>query len=233
MPDLFSPEAWCLRWNENKTGWHSPLVHHHLKQFWEIFCPPDCADKYVFVPLCGKSLDLQWMYYNQGCTVVGCDISETALTSFVREHPVLNMRRSEVLFKGGQQVTMFHTEDRRLRLYLCDLFIMHQSPESPFKMIWDRGSLVAMEPSSRRKYVDYLSELAAADVRWLLETIDYPEGVHNGPPCRIAKEEFQSLFGANFHCSLLCRTDYKKRLFENAEYCFTYFCLLTRKHPAS
>ncbi|KAA3671900.1 thiopurine S-methyltransferase, partial [Paragonimus westermani] len=215
-----------------------------LKQFWDTFCPPDSPNKYVFVPLCGKSLDLQWMYLNEGCSVVGCDLSETALESFVRENSILGMRRSSVQFKNGQRVVMFHTEDRKLRLYLCDLFLMDQSPETHFKFIWDRGSLVAMAPALHRKYVDYISTLSAADVRWLLETIDYPEGIHDGPPCRISKEEFRELFCkfhiislippgyANFNSTLLCQTDFRKRLFQNVEYCFTYINLLTRKPKA-
>ncbi|KAF5399106.1 Thiopurine S-methyltransferase, partial [Paragonimus heterotremus] len=203
-----------------------------LKQFWDTFCPPDSPNKYVFVPLCGKSLDLQWMYLNEGCSVVGCDLSETALESFVREHSILGMRRSSVQFKNGQLVVMFHTEDRKLRLYLCDLFLMDQSPETPFKFIWDRGSLVAMAPALHRKYVDYISALSSTDVRWLLETIDYPEGIHDGPPCRIPKEEFRELFDANFNSVLLCQTDFQKRLFQDAQYCFTYINLLTRKTKA-
>ncbi|KAF6773483.1 hypothetical protein AHF37_07110, partial [Paragonimus kellicotti] len=232
-------------------------IFSQLKQFWDIFCPPDSPNKYVFVPLCGKSLDLQWMYLNEGCTVVGCDLSETALESFVREHSILGMRRSNVQFKNGQLVVMFHTEDRKLRLYLCDLFLMDQSPETQFNFIWDRGSLVAMAPALHRKspetqfnfiwdrgslvamapalhrkYVDYINTLSSADVRWLLETIDYPEGIYDGPPCRIPKEEFRELFDANFNSTLLCRTDFQKRLFQNAEYCFTYINLLTRKPKA-
>ncbi|TGZ52167.1 hypothetical protein CRM22_010677 [Opisthorchis felineus] len=229
MEDTFSADAWCRRWDSNTVGWHSPVVHRHLQQFWDKFCPESTLEKLVFVPLCGKSLDLAWMYFQKSCTVVGCELSETALKAFVAEHPDLRMLRSTIQFRDGRHISLFHTPDRRIRLYLCNLFDMDQSSEPPFKFIWDRGSLVAMAPSQRSKYVNYVSKLAAPDVRWLLETVDYPEGVYGGPPCRMTDEEYDALFGSGFTSELLAVDDMKIRPFENAAYCYVRITLLVKK----
>ena len=41
----------------------------------------------VFVPLCGKSLDMVWLS-DQGLSVVGCDISELAAQQFYTENSI-------------------------------------------------------------------------------------------------------------------------------------------------
>ncbi|KER19765.1 hypothetical protein T265_11545 [Opisthorchis viverrini] len=169
------------------------------------------------------------MYSQKSCTVVGCELSETALKAFVTEHPDLRMLRSTVQFRDGRQITLFHTPDRRIRLYLCNLFDMDKSSEPPFKFIWDRGSLVAMAPSQRPNYVNHMSKLAASDVRWLLETIDYPEGIYGGPPCRITDGEYDALFGSGFISELLAVDDLKNSLFANAAYCYVRITLLVKK----
>ncbi|CAH8614770.1 unnamed protein product [Dicrocoelium dendriticum] len=178
-------------------------LRRQLVQYWDKFYTGNPSEKLIFVPLCGKSIDLRWLYCEKGFSIVGCDLSETALLAFVTEYPDLAMKRTEIPFKNGERISMFHTPDKRLRLYLCDLFIMDQSPEGPFKYIWDRGSLVAVDPSLQKKYVEFVSTLITPDARWLLETVNYPEGIHDGPPCRIPDEEYATLFGKGYNSRLL------------------------------
>ncbi|CAH8442641.1 unnamed protein product [Dicrocoelium dendriticum] len=227
MKKKFTADAWRMRWAKNDIAWHNQHPHRQLVQYWDKFYTGNPSEKLIFVPLCGKSIDLRWLYCEKGFSVVGCDLSETALLAFVTEHPDLAMQRTEVLFKNGERISMFHTPDKRLRLYLCDLFIMDQSQEGPFKYIWDRGSLVAVDQSLQKRYVDFVSTLITPDARWLLETLNYPEGIHDGPPCRIPDEECTTLFGHGYSFELL-HAEYARRLFPNATYCYIHIILLTR-----
>ncbi|KAA0190340.1 Thiopurine S-methyltransferase [Fasciolopsis buskii] len=171
------------------------LLYRRLVKYWDEFCPPDFRFHRVFVPLCGKSVDLGWMSTSKKCTVVGCDLAEVAVIEFVREHADLSFRKSTVKFPNGEDVVMYHTLDNNLRIYVCDLFSMESAPEDPFNLIWDRGSFVAISPSLRTRYVALMSKLSTPDVRWLQETLNYPPGLHRGPPCSISSDEFSALYG--------------------------------------
>ncbi|VDP92224.1 unnamed protein product [Echinostoma caproni] len=164
-------------------------------KYWDDFCPPDLAIRRMFVPLCGKSLDLRWMYKSKGCTVVGCDLAESAIIAFSKEHPDLELKKTATALANGEVVTVYQTADQRLRLYVCDLFVMDLVNEAPFNLIWDRGSFIAIAPSLRTKYIDLLCKLSTPDVRWLQESLNYPPELHRGPPCTVSPEEFDALFG--------------------------------------
>ena len=71
------PEFWLGRWQTGRTGFHQseaePLL---LENF-----PKAGAHGKVFVPLCGKSLDMVWLA-RQGYEVVGVELSPLACEGF-------------------------------------------------------------------------------------------------------------------------------------------------------
>ncbi len=67
---------------------------------------PDSTFKRVYVPLCGKSLDLHWLY-QQGLEVVGGDISPEAGTMFCDEFPDLQMEKKTVSLANGENVSLY------------------------------------------------------------------------------------------------------------------------------
>ena len=58
-------------------------INNHLISFWQqLNVVPDCS---VFVPLCGKSLDLLWLH-QQGHVVLRIESSELAVNDFFVEN---------------------------------------------------------------------------------------------------------------------------------------------------
>lgn len=53
MPDM-KLDDWGNRWVDKRTGWHKSVTNEQLIKYF-----PSGA-KRVFVPLCGKSVDLLW-----------------------------------------------------------------------------------------------------------------------------------------------------------------------------
>mgnify|MGYP003730283977 CR=1 FL=1 len=47
-------DDWGKRWEDKKTGWHKTAVNERLVKYFKK------EAKRVFVPLCGKSVDLMW-----------------------------------------------------------------------------------------------------------------------------------------------------------------------------
>ncbi|XP_052240798.1 thiopurine S-methyltransferase-like isoform X1 [Dreissena polymorpha] len=75
--------------------------------------------KSVFAPLCGKSLDLIWMY-NRGHTVVGAEIAEQAVQELFSEKK-LDVHVQHVEGVGPLYKSTDGT-DGRLQVYVGDLF---------------------------------------------------------------------------------------------------------------
>ena len=75
-------DFWHDRWRNDEIGFHQRKFNRHLVKHWPTFgSQPEAR---VFVPLCGKSLDLIWLA-ERGHAVVGCEISEIAVASFFGE----------------------------------------------------------------------------------------------------------------------------------------------------
>ena len=64
-------EFWIESWNQNKIGFHQREFNNHLINFWQQL--NISTDSLVFVPLCGKSLDLIWLK-QQGHSVHGIEL---------------------------------------------------------------------------------------------------------------------------------------------------------------
>ena len=51
---------WHERWERAEIGFHQQEINTHLQQFWSHL--ELCPGQRVFVPLCGKSLDVMWLH---------------------------------------------------------------------------------------------------------------------------------------------------------------------------
>ena len=102
---------WHNRWQTNQTGWHerdiNPLLITH---FPSLHIPQGSR---VFVPLCGKSLDLGWLLV-QGYAVVGAELSDLAVTQLFAE---LGMR-AQISDLGKHR----HFHGEKIDIFVGDLF---------------------------------------------------------------------------------------------------------------
>ena len=63
-------EFWHERWREQRIGFHLEKVNPTLLRHWPVLNP--APGSRVFVPLCGKTLDIGWLL-DQGHKVCGID----------------------------------------------------------------------------------------------------------------------------------------------------------------
>ncbi|VDN12504.1 unnamed protein product [Dibothriocephalus latus] len=80
-----------------------------LIEYWDKLHPTDNFT-HIYVPLCGKTVDMRWLY-QKGVIVVGSDFVEEAAIEFVKEHPQLAMSRTEVTLKNGEQTVVYENCD--------------------------------------------------------------------------------------------------------------------------
>lgn len=139
----------------------------------------------MFVPLCGKSLDLAWLH-SQGLKVTGIELSRLAVDAFIEE----NQLNGEWTISAGMPCYL----DRNYRLYGGDFFMLTRSGLGNVLAAYDRGSLVALPPALRKRYAAHLAELMPTGSRTLLISYDYDQNETYGPPFSVPLAVISRLF---------------------------------------
>ena len=178
---------WLKFWENNETNWHGDNVTQELIEYFELF-ELEPRDK-VFVPLCGKSLDMLYIM-NQGFSVIGVEISEIGVRQFFNENN-LTYKITKV-----DDFDLYSTEN--LEIYCGDFFALTSKHLNKVKSVFDRKSLIALEPEVRQKYVKHLNDIISLGARILLVTLQYPQYQMSGPPFSVDKSEVESLFSMAF-----------------------------------
>lgn len=186
-------EFWLDRWKNNDIGWHKEEVNPHLVDLWPHIDAPEGGR--VFVPLCGKTLDLYWLAQVRGHRVVGVELSEKACQEFFAEH----LLEPEVSDLGAF---------RRYRAagveILCgDFFGLAPETLGPVDAVFDRASLAALPPDMRMDFVATLDEICPNLPPILFWTLDYPQHEMEGPPFAVTQKEVGGLFGDRYQVELL------------------------------
>ncbi|KAK3512122.1 hypothetical protein QTP70_031242 [Hemibagrus guttatus] len=156
-----------------------------------------------FFPLCGKAVDMKWLA-DMGHVIVGVEISEKAIKQFFEEH---SLEYKEEPVPAIPEAKLFKSPDGRISLYQCDLYKFSSAIEGQFGGIWDRGSLVAINPCDRQKYASLIMSLMDKDCRYLLDTLEYNPELYKGPPFFVPEEAVKSLYGDSFIIELVQSRD--------------------------
>ena len=166
----------------------------------------------VFVPLCGKSVDLAYLSSHPKVShVVGIDIVRTAAEEFAAEHPELlleeekvesndecaNVEGNVVEKECSSQSTISKFNGKSLTFLIGDLFAL--PTEERFDVIYDRASMVAIHPSLREAYVTLMGKLLQPGGSILLVSLDRretttDEAKKDGPPFSINEDEIRQLY---------------------------------------
>jgi thiopurine S-methyltransferase len=189
------PKFWHNRWRLGQIGFHQSAVDRHLQRYWpqlEI-----SGGGRVFVPLCGKSLDLLWL--EQHHSVAGVEISAVALESFCLEHGIAARRRilpDFDLYEAG-----------KLQLYRGDFFALSPELLGRVSAVFDRAALISWAPELRAAYVSHITALTKPGTQTLLITVEYPQEQMAGPPFSVEDDVVDRLYAATHAIQLLSRQD--------------------------
>jgi thiopurine S-methyltransferase len=176
-------EFWHQRWESNQVGFHEGQVNAYLARHYADLGL--ATGETVFVPLCGKSVDLRWLA-DQGAHVVGVELSPIAAESFFAEQRLMPRIRKEAAF------TVW--ESGPIRLLCGDYFALAPADLAGVHTVYDRAALIALPPERRADYVAHLDRLLPGAHRTLLITLEYPQEQMQGPPFSVAEREVHSLF---------------------------------------
>ena len=184
---------WLNRWKAGKTQFNQPTPHRFLiKHFKTLSLQPQ---EQVFVPLCGKSIDMTWLM-QQNQQVIGVEISPLAIADFLKENKLHTTSFGEGLFQVHQNASC--------TLYNGDIFNLTSQQLSEIKAVYDRGCLTALPPKTLRgQYVDWLKATIPLNTKILLIVIQHGASEINEPPFSTSFEEVNLCFNNDFSVTQL------------------------------
>jgi thiopurine S-methyltransferase len=187
-------EFWLERWRTQQIGFHQPEVNGWLKKCWPDLGVP--ADAGVFVPLCGKSLDLHWLAA-RGHAVFGVELAESAVRDFFTEAglPIRLDREPDLLRFSHDRITIYCGD-------VMELTVLHLRG---VKAVYDRAALIALPPPMRLHYADHVQRIVPDGARMLLLTLEYDQSRIDGPPHSVPEAEVRALYDGRCEVEVLHR----------------------------
>ena len=186
------PKFWLERWERNQIGFHQAEHNKLLLEFWpELGVDPESC---VFVPLCGKSLDMRWLE-SAGHEVLGVELSDVAIDAYFAE-------RGERVEQRVVERFVSH-EGSGTRILQGDFFDLTSPLLAGVQAVFDRASLVALPPDMRFRYIDHLLRIVPDGCRILLITFEYDQALVSGPPHAVFGDEVEAHYGSRCDIELL------------------------------
>lgn len=195
--DVLDAHFWHERWEKNQLGFHQSEVNGLLAKHWpELDLEPGAT---VFVPLCGKSLDMHWLH-ERGHPVVGVELSPIAIRDFFAEAGIEATRETV----GALELS----RAPGFELYAGDLFDLDEARLGSVRACYDRGSLVALPPDIRKRYAEHLIRILPRRVTILMISVEYDQSRMSGPPHSVPPAEVEALFGSAFEVETLWQSEW-------------------------
>lgn len=191
-----NPEFWLENWKNNKIGFHQQEINTYLTAFWQQM--DVIPNTRVFVPLCGKSLDLIWLC-QQGHDVLGVEVSDLAVSQFFSEN--------SLTYSKFKQDGFQHYQTESLAILQGDFFNLTVDHLQDVQGVFDRAALVALPLELRQKYMQHLKNILPDKTKILLVTFEYDQSQMNGPPFSVNETEVNTLFQADDEIELLFNRD--------------------------
>ncbi len=189
-------EFWLQRWRENRTGFHRDAPMPLLVQHWHALRLPE--ESRVLVPLCGKTLDMQWLA-EQGHHVLGVELSPLAVKQFFDDHHLSP--------ETHESAMGMHHVAGNIEIIQGDVFGLDDATLAGCDAVYDRAAIIALPPAMRERYAHDIYARLAPGCRALMITLEYPQHEMDGPPFSVDADNVNALLGDTWRVDLLERRD--------------------------
>ena len=214
---------------EYESGGHGSEVDKYLKKHLDRLTGgrTSCT---IFVTFCGNSPDLAWLC-EQGHSVVGCEISETAVKELF-QNKVLGGAISYEIQEIGDTKIYSASDGKDMKVYVGDFF-GSLSPDltGMFDCIWDSHGIVSIPIPLHEPFAKKVITFLKPGGRMFFSTSDYDiTKLKSGPaPCPISTARLKELF-PDFDVELLDEPEMDPAEMEGLDRFTNPYNLLTRKN---
>lgn len=186
---------WHSKWERNDIGFHesqaNPLLVSHFKAL------SLAKGSRVFLPLCGKTLDIHWMLA-AGFRVAGAELSSIAIDQLFTD-----LGMTPTIEKIGE---LHRYSARDIDIFVGDIFQLSTDILGAVDAIYDRAALVALPADMRTRYCAHLIEMTGMAPQ-LLICYQYDQSKLGGPPFSISDTEVYQQYGNAYYLTPLARVD--------------------------
>ncbi len=186
---------WQQKWQSKDIAFHERVANPFLVTYFkELALPPGSR---VFVPLCGKTLDIAWLL-SQGYRVAGAELSKLAIEQLYQELGV-----APAITKAGE-LTRYSASN--IDILVGDIFALSGAQLGTVDAVYDRAALVALPPEMRKRYTAHLMAITVTAPQ-LLVTFEYDQSLMEGPPFSLSSDEIKRHYGKSYAVTLVNSRD--------------------------
>jgi thiopurine S-methyltransferase len=200
-------DFWLERWQKGETGFHQEQLNPYLGYFYGEKGASLATRQTlkVFVPLCGKSVDMFWLAQNS-YQVLGIECSDIAVKAFFEKNKI-DYRIVDEGKAFDRYISDAKPDQARIEILQGDFFDLVPGDLEGVTDIYDRASMIALPEPMRLDYFKKMLELQAEGMRTLLITLTYPQDEMDGPPFSVTENELNELYGEDFKIDKLLGKD--------------------------
>lgn len=184
-------DFWHRKWQRGEIAFHqsqaNPLLVAHFETLNLL------KGSRVFLPLCGKTLDIAWLL-SQGYRVVGAELSELAIDELFQ-----SLELKPQVAKVG---ALIHYSAKDIDIYVGNIFDLSAQTINAVDAVYDRAALVALPAETRKIYAAHMMSITQKAPQ-LLIAYEYDQSLADGPPFSISEEEIKHHYGTHYSMNRL------------------------------
>ena len=182
---------WLQKWEKNEITFHegeaNPALVKYIKEL------SLAKGSRVFIPLCGKTLDIAWLL-SKGYRVAGAELSKKAIEELFSGLGV------KLKISASGKVSHYSAEN--IDIFVSNIFDVSKKMLGSVDAIYDRAALVALPEEIRHRYAKHLMEITDQAPQ-LLITYEYDQTLQEGPPFSVSNEEVNQHYKDRYDLTLL------------------------------
>lgn len=180
-------EFWYKKWEEDRIGFHEREVNPQFMAHFKSLSIEKGSR--VFVPLCGKTLDIGWLL-SEGYRVAGIELIEGAVQALFAE-----LGTAPQIMEIG---VLKHYSAKNIDIFVGDIFNLTREMFGAVDAVYDRAAYVALPERMRTRYAKHLIDITDKAPQ-LLITYNYDQRLMPGPPFSISDEALIQHYGNTYN----------------------------------
>ncbi len=184
-------DFWHQKWEKNEIAFHESKPHPILVTYFKELKLVE--DSRVFLPLCGKTLDIVWLL-SKGYSVAGAELSKLPI-----EHLFIGLGLEPKISKFGN-VSRYSATN--IDIFVGDIFDLSNEILGRVDAIYDRAALVALPKEMRNRYAKHLLEITDT-AEQLMISLEYDQSLMDGPPFSVNSDEVNQHYKDAYNLKLL------------------------------
>jgi thiopurine S-methyltransferase len=185
------PEFWHQKWESNVIGFHISEANPLLVSNFDALALKEGSR--IFLPLCGKTLDIAWML-SHNFRVVGAELSEIAINQLF-EGLGVTPNKTDL-----GDLTRYSADN--IDIFVGDIFHLSTKDLGAVDASYDRGEFVALPKAMRERYSAHLISITNSAPQ-LLISFEYDQSLMSGPPFSISNSELNQHYQDVYELTLL------------------------------